>query len=126
MKIVRTIVWVLLLVALLIFSINNWNPIEVKIWEGLVLETKIPALVVVAFLIGLVPMWLLYRATSWNYERRLSSLESAARASAMAQAAPPSPAPDAGPAPAPAPTSQPLPEEPRSDLSPTEEPKPNP
>ena len=75
MKIVRTIVWVLLLVALLIFSINNWNPIEVKIWEGLVLETKIPALVVVAFLIGLVPMWLLYRATSWNYERRLSSLQ---------------------------------------------------
>lgn len=126
MKIVRTIVWVLLLVALLIFSINNWNPIEVKIWEGLVLETKIPALVVVAFLIGLVPMWLLYRATSWNYERRLSSLESAARASAMAQAAPPSPAPDAGPAPAPAPTSQPLPEEPRTDLSRTEEPKPNP
>ena len=126
MKIVRTIVWVLLLVALLIFSINNWNPIEVKIWEGLVLETKIPALVVVAFLIGLVPMWLLYRATSWNYERRLSSLESAARASAMAQAAPPSPAPDAGPAPAPAPTPQPLPEEPRTDLSPTEEPKPNP
>lgn len=126
MKIVRSIVWVLLLVALLIFSINNWNPIEVKIWEGLVLETKIPALVVVAFLIGLVPMWLLYRATSWNYERRLSSLESAARASAMAQAAPPSPAPDAGPAPAPAPTPQPLPEEPRTDLSPTEEPKPNP
>ncbi len=126
MKIVRTIVWVLLLVALLIFSINNWNPIEVKIWEGLVLETKIPALVVVAFLIGLVPMWLLYRATSWNYERRLSSLESAARASAMAQAAPPSPAPDAGPAPAPAPTPQPLPEEPRTDLSPTKEPKPNP
>ena len=126
MKIVRTIVWVLLLVALLIFSINNWNPIEVKIWEGLVLETKIPALVVVAFLIGLVPMWLLYRATSWNYERRLSSLESAARASAMAQAAPQSPAPDAGPAPAPAPTPQPLPEEPRTDLSPTKEPKPNP
>ncbi len=121
MKIVRTIVWVLLLVALLIFSINNWNPVEVKIWEGLVLETKIPALVVVAFLIGLVPMWLLYRAASWNYERRLSSLESAARASAMAQAAPPP-----APAPVAAPATQPLPEEPRTDLSPTDEPKPNP
>ena len=125
MKIVRTIVWVLLLVALLIFSINNWNPVEVKIWEGLVLETKIPALVVVAFLIGLVPMWLLYRAASWNYERRLSSLESAARASAMAQAAP-SPAPAPAPAPVPAPATEPLPEEPRTDLSPTDEPKPNP
>ena len=88
MKIVRTIVWVLLLVGLLIFSINNWNPVEVKIWEGLVLETKIPALVVIAFLIGLVPMWLLHRASRWNYDRRIASLESAARASAMAPAAP--------------------------------------
>ena len=113
MKIVRTIVWVLLLVALLIFSINNWNPVEVKIWEGLVLETKIPALVVIAFLIGLVPMWLLHRACRWNYDRRIASLESAARASAMAPAAPP-------------PVREPLPQEPHPELSPTDETKPTP
>ena len=69
MKIVRTVVWVLLLVALVIFSVNNWNPVEVKIWEGLVLETKVPALVVIAFLIGLVPTFILYRATRWNLKR---------------------------------------------------------
>jgi uncharacterized integral membrane protein len=111
MKIVRTIVWVLLLVALLIFSVNNWNPVEVKIWEGLVLETKIPALVVIAFLIGLVPMWLLHRAARWNNERRIASLESAARASAMAAAPPPQPV--ASP--------EPLPEEPRTPLAPADE-----
>jgi hypothetical protein len=37
MQIVRTIVWVLLLVALLIFSAFNWNPVDVKIWEDLIL-----------------------------------------------------------------------------------------
>ncbi len=103
MQIVRTIVWVLLLVALLIFSINNWNPVEVKIWEGLVLETKIPALVVIAFLLGLVPMWLMHRVSQWYYKRRLGSLESAARAAAMAPAA------------APVASAEPLPEEPRID-----------
>src|SRR5678815_5906412 len=82
MQIVRTIVWVLLLVVLLIFSINNWNPVEVKIWEGLVLETKVPALVVLAFLLGLVPMWLMHRVSQWYYKRRLGSLESAAAARA--------------------------------------------
>jgi len=117
MKIVRTIVWVLLLVALLIFSANNWNPVEVKIWEGLVLETKLPALVVIAFLIGLVPMWLLHRASRWNNERRIASLESAARASAMAAAPPPA---------APVRSVEPLPEEPRTDLSPADETKPTP
>ena len=102
MQIVRTIVWVLLLVVLVIFSINNWSPVEVKIWEGLVLETKIPALVVVSLLLGLVPMWLMHRVSQWYYKRRLGSLESAvARAAAM-------PAP-----PAPAPSAEPLPEEPR-------------
>jgi uncharacterized integral membrane protein len=101
MQIVRTVVWVLLLVALLVFSINNWNPVEVKIWEGLVLETKVPALVVIAFLMGLVPMWLMHRVSQWSFKRRLGSLETAAaRAAAM---------------PAPAPAAEPLPEEPRID-----------
>lgn len=116
MKIVRTIVWVLLLVALLIFSVNNWEPgVTVKIWDNLVVDTKIPALVVIAFLIGLVPMWLLHRASRWNYDRRIASLESAARASAMAPAAPP-----------PVRAAEPLPEEPRTDLSPSDETKPTP
>ncbi|MXO64391.1 lipopolysaccharide assembly protein LapA domain-containing protein [Altericroceibacterium endophyticum] len=78
MQILRTIMWVLVLVALLIFSIFNWDPVEVKIWEGLVLETKIPALVIVAFLAGLIPMWLIYRGTKWRLKRRISHLEQAA------------------------------------------------
>jgi len=108
MQIVRTIVWVLLLVALLLFSINNWNPVEVKIWEGLVLETKVPALVVIAFLLGLVPMWLMHRVSQWYYKRRLGSLENAARTAALA------------PAPVPVPAAEPLPEEPRIDAPATE------
>jgi len=31
MQVIRTIVWVLLLVALLLFSVNNWQDVEVKI-----------------------------------------------------------------------------------------------
>ena len=89
MQIVRTIVWVLLLIVLLIFSINNWNPVEVKIWEGLVLETKIPALVVISFLVGLIPMWLLHRGKTFYLQRRIGSLETAARTAAVTPVAPP-------------------------------------
>ena len=80
MQIVRTIVWVLLLVALLLFSINNWQPVEVKIWEGLILETRLPALVVVSFLLGLAPMWLLHKGTRWRFNRRINALENTVRA----------------------------------------------
>ena len=89
MQIVRTIVWVVILAALLIFTAFNWNPVEVQIWTNIVLETKIPALVIVAFLLGLVPMWLIHRGTKWRLKRRIAGLESAARANAKAAAATP-------------------------------------
>ncbi len=93
MQIVRTIVWVVLVIALIIFAINNWRPVEVKVWEGFVLETKIPALLILSFLIGLVPMWLLHRGKVWRLNRRISILESAARSAAaslaQAEALPP-------------------------------------
>ncbi len=88
MQIVRTIVWVLILVGLLAFSLANWNPVEVKIWENLILETKVPALVIVSFLLGLLPMWLVHRGAKWRATRRISALESAAQARAVADSTP--------------------------------------
>jgi len=83
MQIVRTIVWVLLLTALLVFSFANWTPaVDVTIWPNLVAQTKIPAIVVVSFLIGFVPMWLLYRASKWQLQRRITALETTARQAA--------------------------------------------
>lgn len=83
MQVIRTIVWVLLLVALLLFSVNNWQPVEVKIWEGLVLETRLPALVIVSFLAGLLPMWLLHKGARWRLNRRIASLENSVRSVAI-------------------------------------------
>ena len=103
MHIVRTIVWVLLLVALLLFSLGNWNPVEIKIWEGLILETKLPALVLVSFLLGLLPMWLLSKAGKWRLNRRINLLENSVRANTPSapvatttqlEAATPPPAPE--------------------------------
>ena len=90
MQIIRTIVWVILLIALLLFSLNNWQDVEVKIWEGLILQTKLPALVVVAFLLGLLPMWLLHKGSRWRLNRRIGVLESNV---ATANAPLPAPAP---------------------------------
>ncbi|MFN6935076.1 MAG: DUF1049 domain-containing protein [Tsuneonella sp.] len=89
MQIVRTIFWVLLLVILLGFSFFNWKPVEVQIWDNLVLETKVPALVIVSFLLGLVPMWLIHRGAKWRLHRRITTLENAARNAAVAPPAAP-------------------------------------
>lgn len=75
MAIVRTIFWVLLAVALVLFAVYNWDRIVVLIWPTLVLETPLPALVISAFLLGLVPMWALHRTTRWRLRRRIAGLE---------------------------------------------------
>jgi len=84
MQIIRTAVWVLVLVALALFSFNNWNPVEVKIWEGLIFETKLPALVLFSFLLGLLPMWLLSKAGKWRLNRRINALENSVLANSPA------------------------------------------
>ena len=80
MQIIRTIIWILILIALLLFSLNNWTPVEVKIWDGLVLDTKLPALVLVSFGAGLLPMWILSKAARWRLKRRINTLENTVRA----------------------------------------------
>jgi uncharacterized membrane protein len=88
MQIVRTVLWVLLAVVLVVFAINNWQAIEVRVWSDLVLETKVAALAITSFLLGLVPMWLIHQATTWRLRRRIAVLEAAATPSAAVPAAP--------------------------------------
>ena len=108
MQIIRTIVWVILLIALLLFSINNWQDVEVKIWEGLILQTKLPALVVSSFLLGLIPMWLLHKGASWRWNRRIGTLENSVRAASVSTPlAPPSSAQNDPPSSLSATTSEP-------------------
>ena len=87
LQIVRTIIWVLLLVGVLVFSFFNWNPVEVTIWDNLVVETKVPALVIISFLIGFVPIWLYSRGVIWSLNRKIRSLEIAAKANSVSAAA---------------------------------------
>jgi putative membrane protein len=73
MHIVRTIFWVLLAIALVLFAVANWRLVEVAIGGGMVLETRLPVVVIGAFLLGLVPMWLVHRTVLWRMRRRLAA-----------------------------------------------------
>ena len=79
MRIIRTIVWTVMLIALVLFSVTNWTPVTVRIWDQLFWETKLPALVILSFLAGLIPMWLLHIAGRWRWRRRLNALEAVNR-----------------------------------------------
>ena len=116
MQIVRTIVWVLLLFSLLAFSFFNWKPVEVQIWSNLVLETKLPALVIFAFLLGLLPMWLVHLTSKWRMTRRVNALETAT--TRLATPAPSATVEPAAPEPPVAPPRSDLPPEPANPVDP--------
>lgn len=111
MQIARTILWVLLFVGLIVFSVANWHQdVEVTVWDELIWDTKLPAVVVVSFLFGLIPMWLFHRGASWRLNRKLKGLQASAFGGGIQAPVAPSgsdttPAP--GSEPAPEPTSTP-------------------
>jgi len=82
MKSLRTILWLVIVAALAAFSAANWEPVELTIWQDLKLDTKRPALVIAAFLLGLLPMWLIHRTTRWRLQRRITNLETTLAGSA--------------------------------------------
>src|SRR3546814_6957773 len=53
----------------------NWNPVTVRVWPGQNLETKLPMLIFIAFLLGSLPMWIALRTTRWSLKRRLDTSE---------------------------------------------------
>ncbi len=103
MQVVRTVIWVLLVVALGLFSIANWTPVTLRVWDGLLIDTMLPAVVILAFALGFVPMWLLYRTAQWQAKRRITALELAAKPVPV-----PSPAPAPAPSPPPPPPTPPV------------------
>lgn len=87
MKVLRTIIWVLAALAFLVFAIYNWQPVELRLWQNLVLETKVPVLALLAFAAGFLPMWAVHRSVIWSTSRRIRSLENSLKNTAMAHRA---------------------------------------
>ncbi len=95
MQFLRTAFWVVIALALAFFCMANYVPVTVRLWGDLVMETKLPVLLIGAFLLGALPFWIMARATRWRMKRRLDSAERALTAATSATV----PAPDmpAGP-----------------------------
>jgi lipopolysaccharide assembly protein A len=99
MQFLKAVFQAFIAVIAAIFAYNNWTPVTVNLWGGVVLDTILPLLLLVAFLIGLLPTLLLYRTTRWRLRRKLDSTE---KALASIQSAPvPAPSSTMPPAAAP-------------------------
>ncbi|HKY82498.1 MAG TPA: LapA family protein [Sphingobium sp.] len=77
MQFLRTAFWVVIAIALAFFCTANYVPVTVRLWGDIVMETKLPVLLIGAFLLGALPFWIMARATRWRMKRKLDSTERA-------------------------------------------------
>jgi len=87
MRFLSTVFWVLLAVIVALFSVRNWNDVTLNLWGDIQADVKIPILLLIVFLLGFLPTWLIMRARIWGHRRRLEAIER--RQAAAAPASPP-------------------------------------
>jgi uncharacterized integral membrane protein len=75
MQFLKTLFWVLIAVLVALFARANWTPITLNLWNDIQADTKLPVLMLVAFLLGWLPTWLILRARIWSLRRRLDAME---------------------------------------------------
>ena len=75
MQFLKTVFWVLVAVLVVLFGTRNWTPVTVSLWANLQADIKLPVLLLMAFLLGWLPTWLIHRARLWTLNRRLDACE---------------------------------------------------
>jgi uncharacterized integral membrane protein len=98
MQFLKTAFWVVLVAIIVLFSATNWTYVDINLGGDLRLHTLLPLVVIVSFLAGSLPFWILHKATRWRMRRKLDSAERALAAVLPPFNSPPPPA-DAEPTP---------------------------
>jgi lipopolysaccharide assembly protein A len=75
MQFLKTLFWVLIAVLVALFASRNWSDVTLSLWGDIQADIKVPVLLLVAFLIGLLPTWLIMRARLWSLRRRIDAIE---------------------------------------------------
>ena len=71
MSFLKTLFWIVATVIVALFCFNNWTIVDINLWNGLILETKLPLLLGIFFLFGLLPGMLLWQATRFRLKRHV-------------------------------------------------------
>ena len=75
MQFLKTLFWVLIAVVVALFATRNWSDVTLNLWGDIQADVKLPVLLLIAFLIGFVPIWLILRARIWSMRRRIEAIE---------------------------------------------------
>jgi len=71
MQFLKTLFWIVVAVSLAIFANHNWSDVTVNLWGNLQADVKIPILLLIVFLAGFLPTYIVMRGRLWQMKRKL-------------------------------------------------------
>ena len=71
MRFLKTLFWIVVAALVTLFAARNWRDVTISLWGNLEADVKVPLLLAVVFLIGLIPAMLVYRAKIWRLNNRI-------------------------------------------------------
>jgi len=75
MNFLKTLFWVVVAVSLAIFANRNWADVTINLWGNIQADVKLPVLILLTFLLGFLPPFLILRGRIWGLKRRLALAE---------------------------------------------------
>lgn len=72
MAFLRTLLWIVVTIVVVVFSLRNWAPVTLNLFGDRQADVKLPALLLIAFLLGFLPLYAWHRLTLWRHRRALA------------------------------------------------------
>lgn len=92
MQLIRTLLLLIVTIALVAFIAINWQTVPLNLWplqDGnyVHLEWPVGFIVIVSMALGFLPMWLLHKGARWRLTRRISFLENSVKSASQSSPA---------------------------------------
>jgi putative membrane protein len=75
MQFLKILLWVVVAVFVTVLAGRNWHDVTVNLWGDIQADIKLPVLLVLIFLAGFLPPYVILRARRWQQRRREEALK---------------------------------------------------
>lgn len=89
MRFLKILFWLAVGIAVALFSAKNWRDVTIELWGNLQVDVKIPVLLAIVFLAGLLPAMIVYRTRLWRLQNRVTIPQNQPPAPAEPESRPP-------------------------------------
>ena len=75
MQFLKILLWVVIAVLLTVLAGHNWHDVTLNLWGDIQADIKLPVLLLLTFLLGFLPPYLVMRARRWRQGRREDAIK---------------------------------------------------